>query len=80
METEDITCLTMRAVEAVISMGLSPRTAWEEYANVYEPIEVLHRVQGKERLETEIVNEFIAGAASIRPLFGLSGLLYFIKA
>ena len=45
-------------VEAMIAIGKSPYTAWQEYSKVYEPIITLHRLQGKDHLDVEIVKGF----------------------
>ncbi|HBU12238.1 MAG TPA: hypothetical protein DEB31_05770 [Clostridiales bacterium] len=59
MESGKINDFAMRAVGAVIAMGVSPRTAWEEYANVFEPIAVMHKTRGREYFERGIVDEFL---------------------
>jgi len=63
METNEIKDLALRAVDAVMAMGVSPRTAWEEHSNVFDPIETMHRTQGKRHLDIKLVNDFINDAA-----------------
>ena len=63
METNNIKGFALRVVDAVIAMGLSPRAAWDEHANVFEPVETLHRMRGKGIVDPELINEFAAGAA-----------------
>jgi len=63
METNKISNLAMQAVEAVIAMGISQHTAWEEHLKVYDPIMSLHRARGKEYFDPVLVNEFVANAA-----------------
>ena len=55
--------LALRAVEAVIAMGVSRHTAWEAYEKVFCQVVALHKTRGKELFEPELLDEFIAIAA-----------------
>lgn len=56
---ETIKELAERTVEAMLAGGLSHRTAWTDYARIFQPIIKLHILHGKECFDREIVTEHI---------------------
>jgi len=59
MKPKRIDDVATGTVEALIAIGISPYTAWQEYSKVYEPIITLHRLQGREHLDEELVIDFL---------------------
>lgn len=59
METNSFEDFARRIVNEVIEMGVSQRTAWEEYEKVFLPIAALHKSRGKDEIDPAIVSDFV---------------------
>ncbi|GHU60781.1 hypothetical protein FACS1894171_2700 [Clostridia bacterium] len=51
--------LALRTVDAMQEYGLTPYSAWEEYRSCFIPIISLHKAQGRDDFDRDIITEYV---------------------
>ena len=59
MKRIEVSELALRTAEAMLKMGLTPQTVWNEYGRTFLPIVRMHTERGIKEFDREIISDYV---------------------